>query len=609
MIISCIYLISTFNFVLNQEAVSGDSLIAIAYDYYQNGAYSKAIIYEKRAAAYFEALGAPERSSNSLNDVGLYYFLLGDYDSSLLYYQKALALDLVLSDSSRQLRRYKNIGIVYERKGRHDQALDYYFKAAAIGRNIGDSAQIARLSNEIGIIYKQQNRLALAIPHLHEALKIFQRQNDTLNVARALNNLGGAQLKLDVDSAIWYFSKSLKIKRVNRKYGNLGTALQNLGEAYQALFMYDSAEHYYRSALDLKLKEGNPQLIIYTANHLVNLALLRSRFKEANEFLAISEGYFFQATSRNLQAEYYLLKSRLFDSLNQPLEAYEYYRKWNVLQDSLFQTERLDVLNQLSDYEKEVVLSEKELAEKELQLAQQENEQRALRVRYLWGTVGLISVVALAISWLAFRIRKQRNHIEFLLKGFHHGIKNHLQIISALLEAQADISEEQISKSLREAQIRIEAVVGIYRRLYLKNEFQYVGQQEYLEELVDNTAMVFGYRNVVDKRVNAWVNDLDAETSIMMGLIINEVLTNAFKHGLQEVTNPVIEIDLEKKESMYYLHIADNSLIKQLPATSIRTFGMQLIQSLSATLKAAHEFQVNNGLHFYLNFQLVKRGH
>ena len=586
----------------------GDSLIRQANKYYQIQDYKNAILFERRAAQYFNSINDYEKQSNCLNDVGLYFYLSGRYESSLFYYEKALQTDINLQDSGRILRRYKNIGIVYKKTGRYEQALQYYLQAAEIGWQIGDTIQIGKLSNEIGIIFNEQDKPREALPYFHHAITIFQSQGDSLGHTRALNNLGAVYFEMnEIDSAIFYFAKTLEIKQQSKKFGSAGVALQNIGRSYLALDQYDSAAYYLQAALTYKLENDNAQSIALTANNLARLYLQQSQFDVANQFLTISEEYLSKTTSRNVLAEYLLLKSQLLDSLKQPVRAYEFYRKWNLLQDSLFQTERVQVLDQLNTYEKELIISEKELTEKDLLLAQQENEQSALRSQFQWVVIIFISMGVLLVSILALRIRKQRNHIEFLLRGFHHGIKNHLQIISALLEAQADISDQAISQSLREAQIRIEAVIGIYRRLYLKNEFSYIDQQEYLEELVDNSALVFGKRHVLQKRVISLVRDMDAETSIMMGLIINEVLTNAFKYGLQNIEQPSIEIDLHKTDTKYALYIADNSQTPRAPEISGKSFGMQLIQSLSGTLKAVYQFKVNNGLHFYLNFHQLEK--
>ncbi len=589
--------------VFSQQSM-GDSLVAIANKHYTERAYRLAIPFERAALEYFMKSNDSLRMSSSLNDIGLYHFLLGDYDSSLVYYKKSLTIDKQLKQFRRIISRYKNLGITYRNMGEYVPAIKYYRQALTLSEEHGIEKEKASLNNVLGNLLISQRRPKEALIYFKQARSSFLQRGDTSNYGRVFNNIGNAFFQLiEYDSALKYYDEALNFKRKYNNSADLGSSLSNIGQVLMKMQIYDSASYFLMKAYHWKEQEDNPRNLAHTTIDLAELSLLKSDLTNASKYLEISRDNISNLMDRNLLAQYYLLRSQLLDALQRPMEAYEYYRKWNTLQDSLYQVERIEVLSQLAEYEKDIVISEKEIAEKELRLSRNQTEQQKLISFYQWGAIIFISMLAIVIGVLGYRSREQRNHIQFLLRGFHHGINNHLQIISALLETQANLSEDEIANSLRDVQRRIEAVIGIYRRLYLANEFQYVDQQSYLEELVDNTAFVFNKRDALQKRVTTMVENIDAEKSIMMGLIINEVLTNAFKYGLKDMSNPFVEINLIRHGELYDLRVSDNGQSTTLPTLSDQSFGMQLIHSFTKKLQAEHKFYIDQGMHFEMSFR------
>lgn len=426
------------------------------------------------AGEYFSSRGEKARYGSNLNNIGLYFFLLGKYDSSLFFYGESLEIYTKLDDQKKVASRLKNIGIVHRELGNYSLAIDHYLKALEISQNLKDTVQTGRLSNEIGNLLISQGRPDKAVPHFQAAIRLFEYQKDTLGISRSLNNLGSAYFHLpQLDSALVKYREAYHLKQSSLSNTGIGVTLNNLGETYLAMNRLDSAYHYLIKALLNKKITGNPKSLALTTNNLAKLFLMKSDFIKSGQFLDQSKDHLSNVSSRNILAEYYGLTSQLYDSLGLHLQAYDYYKKWNQLQDSLFQAERLQVLNQLNEYEKEVLTNEKVVVQKEVALLKSEAEKQRLLNYIQYGLIGFVSLTAIVVSILALRIHRHRNHIKGLLHSLHHGVKNHLQIISALFQEQASVSEEQIAVSLKEANARIDAVIGIHRRLYMKNSFQY----------------------------------------------------------------------------------------------------------------------------------------
>lgn len=123
--------------------------------------------------------------------------------------------------------------------------------------------------------------------------------------------------------------------------------------------------------------------------------------------------------------------------------------------------------------------------------------------------------------------------------------------------------------------------------------------------MIDNNALVFGKLGQMKCSVHTNLSNINAEASINIGLIANEVITNAFKHSLSAHPNPEIHVVFEKQENQYRLHIQDNGGAKSPPSIeSVESFGMQLIASLATALKGDYRFYIEEGVHFELFFQL-----
>ena len=171
-------------------------------------------------------------------------------------------------------------------------------------------------------------------------------------------------------------------------------------------------------------------------------------------------------------------------------------------------------------------------------------------------------------------------------------------MISGMFGAQTDLSVADIAV-LDEAKTRVEAVNGIHRRLYRQDEYEFVNMHEYLEELVDNNALVFGLFNKIDKQLEISAQIMEIDKAISVGLIANEVLTNAFKYGLQETQEPVLKIVLEKVLKGYRMVIFNNASTDNSTGGG---FGGELINRLAQNLKGQVQIAKGEGFQFELVF-------
>ena len=249
-----------------------------------------------------------------------------------------------------------------------------------------------------------------------------------------------------------------------------------------------------------------------------------------------------------------------------------------------------------------------ETARKEQQLSAKES-QIALQRSVLWvSVISLIIVIGLLI-WVYFTYQKVKfkNHkIEMLMRELHHRVKNNLQVISSLLGLQSmKLEDHKAQKAVREGKERIRAMSLIHQKLYQDENITSINIKDYMENLVDELAASYGYKDKAQLSIAIPDIDMDADTTLPLGLIVNELVSNAFKYAFSDIEKPVLALSLEEKKDEFHLILTDNG--KGLPMNfsfdNAQSFGLKLVNLLVKQLKGQLNVSSQDGLSFQIVFK------
>ncbi len=198
---------------------------------------------------------------------------------------------------------------------------------------------------------------------------------------------------------------------------------------------------------------------------------------------------------------------------------------------------------------------------------------------------------------------------EVLLQEVHHRVKNNMQIISSILNLEADdVALPEIEDVLLSSQSRIRAMSLIHEKLYHSDDVTVVDLSDYTEnlcrELVNFTAAQEESRPHLHFSFDEVFTGIDF--AIPYGLIINELLINSLKHAFKEIESPEIEVKLHKRKGKIELKLSDNGvgLPRDLDVINPGTLGMQLIRSLCEQLAGELEVESEAGTVFTIRFPL-----
>lgn len=211
------------------------------------------------------------------------------------------------------------------------------------------------------------------------------------------------------------------------------------------------------------------------------------------------------------------------------------------------------------------------------------------------------------------RLKVSVQEKEALLKEVHHRVKNNLQVISSLLDFQAQhIQEPQAIKSFQASQNRVKSIALIHEKLYQSERFAQVNLADYIYSLT--THLVHAYTLNPDNISLQFQLDevlCNLDVALPCGLLINELVSNALKHGLPGnakgkiwVELKLLVIDAEFNSPQFCLIVGNDGIkLSELPSVdSLKSVGFQLIYALIQQLHGQIEIEQSRGTEFKIRF-------
>lgn len=207
------------------------------------------------------------------------------------------------------------------------------------------------------------------------------------------------------------------------------------------------------------------------------------------------------------------------------------------------------------------------------------------------------------------RLRSSNLQKELLLKEIHHRVKNNLQIITSLLRLQSNsIDDERITELLDTSLNRINSMALVHDLLYRSSDLSKISFEDYLERLLKSILDSFERPErtvVLDIQADGF--EFNISTSILLGLLINELVTNSLKHGFSNQNSGKVYLKIEKTgENSYSIDYGDNGKGFEMveDVDKIDSLGLSLIHNLVDQLNGSiSKMEEKEGAHFNIQFQ------
>ncbi len=203
-------------------------------------------------------------------------------------------------------------------------------------------------------------------------------------------------------------------------------------------------------------------------------------------------------------------------------------------------------------------------------------------------------------------IKKLLNEKEILLHEVHHRIKNNMNTIAGLLYLQAESIENDLASSaLKEAHSRVLSMMLIYDKLFRSNDFNNISTAGYLPDLI--TGIIQTFPNFGHVQIKTEIEDcvMGTNTLVPVGIIINELITNAYKYAFKGIEQGLINISfLKRGDNLFEIIVKDNG--KGLPDSIVvgesTGFGLNLVYLLTEQMHGKVEVVRGEGTEFRIKF-------
>lgn len=206
------------------------------------------------------------------------------------------------------------------------------------------------------------------------------------------------------------------------------------------------------------------------------------------------------------------------------------------------------------------------------------------------------------------QLKRSLEEKEILMREIHHRVKNNMQLMLSLLRLQSrQVKDKEASEILGVWRNRIRTIALIHEKLYSSEDMTRINFKDYIQVLAVSLFHAFEVKES-EIQLNNKVEDvfLDINAAIPLGLIVNELISNAIKHAFPDKRSSKIDLEMYlENEEHYILIIEDNGVgIKEkIDVRNPQSLGLQLVNDLIEQIGGSFDFDGRNGTSFRISFK------
>jgi len=591
--------------------------------------------YYKSAASLYKTIGNTQEyigMEKAVADVQLNMGMLKESESGLL---SVLNQYKALGYKNLQFT-YDLLSVVYRMQGKLKESLSNSLLAIKYMKITGSDASKGYFLNNLGSAYAELGNTPESVKAYQKSLEAMQYQNPEARLS-SLKMLSDGLIReghiREVLSLSDIYDSDYKRPLAKVIFATIR------GNAYNSLKKYDIAEQYYLQMIHWESKMQSN--FFHSAESFYTIAQFYAQRKDFaksnfyyNKVLALPKGVMPLSNIRNIYYNLYQADS----AQNNLQSAIVNYKKYKRINDSLVDARsNHDIQELLIQYQANQKEQDNELLRKE-SILQKNKLQKAE-----WFTkvtvIGLFALlVIVSLSLYGYRNRQKANRLlvshqqeielkndslqnlinkqtklltekEWLIKEIHHRIKNNLQVITSLLNAQSNyLQNDAALAAIKDSQNRIQSISLIHQKLFQSDNVALINIHSYIVELMKFLCDTFHVNQRIQFEFNVPEIELDIVQAMPLGLIINEAITNVIKYAFPDNTKGKVIISFaDLKNGFYLFSIEDNGVGLQNinEETDTSSLGTTLIKGLGEQLGGKVNIRSINGVKISLQFPSI----
>ncbi len=531
------------------------------------------------------------------------------------------------------------LGHAYNTIGDFEQALSVAMESLKIFSSNGNDDYEANVHSLIGMLYFYLENFDSAINHLETALEIRQQSGDQLQIANAVTNLGNLMgITGNFPQALEYYQSALKIREATNDLGGKSQLYNNIANVYLAMDELDKVLPYREKALAIDRETGDSWQIALKTYNLAEYYLIINEPEKAYPFIIESKSIAEDLENRGLIDDNIHFLAWYYELIQDYDNALKYQKLYT---QSIKETFSLELSDQVGEMK---VKYETEKKEKEAQTAKIQLKTAYTQKLALIFIVVIMLIIAIFILILFYKKKRDSQLLErlieartkelliakeraeeneekiktnllektALLQELFHRTKNNMAIISAILSMESGrTNNEYLKNTFRDIKNKIQAMSLVQNKLYKSGNLSNINFKEYIQDLYTVIRQSFG---VNPDKINITYDlqdvNISIDSAVPLGLVINELLSNIFKHAFPEDKGDINIKLLKNDEGFIHLSLSDNGvgLPPNYDPRKNALMGLTTVFSIiDKQLKGEINTDTSNGLAWFITINDSKR--
>lgn len=584
--------------VIDYKEAIANTYHNMANVYNNTSNYPEALKYNFASLKIREGIKDRFGIARSYNNLGIVSTKIRNYKDALKYYTIALEIRKELNDKRELSTSYNNLGILHENSGNYKQALINYFEVVEISKELNNKHGLASVYFNIGIVYNSIGDFDKSIEYNLMALDLQKSMSNKFGVARCYINAAVTNKALrKFQFSKEYLDSAIKLSK------EIG-AKQLIRDSYKLLSEVDSLEFDWNNAFNHYIIYTQYKDSIINKDNLEKMKQSQIQYElekkdlEYQKLIALNEiqfEYKQKQSAANSEKERQRLKYE--QKIKEQKLNYEYSKKITKVKD---------------EQKQQVALNEMLASENKLMIQNSKNE---FIIRCLM-ILASVAFVGFGINYYKnynrqkaanIIIAKQGEDLRALLQELNHRVKNNFQTVASMLKMQSRSLEDKTTVAiLNQTSNRFLSISSVHEKFYQLESFSGLPIKDFLYDIVANISYQF---DVANDKFEFKITDhsslqTNIQTVLPLVLIVNELVTNSFKHAYNAHNLLLMHIViLQIKKNKYQLVYSDNGPGLPLNFASSNKFGLKLLNLFAEQLKGNIQFSNENGVVVTLVFE------
>ncbi|WP_341225726.1 histidine kinase dimerization/phosphoacceptor domain -containing protein [uncultured Arcticibacterium sp.] len=578
-----------------------------------------------------KATKKPLTIAKTYKELANWHFLsISSENNDSIYYYDNQALQFFLQTDQKELitDAYKTVAVDLDLMQKYAEAEVQFFKGLEVAKSFDYQKGINSIHASLSRLYTNTKDYESALKYSDMVVAAYKKEENTHPLIRALLASSNIYVKTErAKKALEVVNEALAlVPKLPEKYQNSETFNVRAwrAQAHRALKQYDEALADFKFSWKGMQDIYGDKMANGWKGGIGSIYYLQGKYAEAIPYLKDYVEHFNNKKVYNSEElkDHYIWLAESYKAVKKSDLAFKYLAEGKDITINSLQQETEALKNELRvKYETEQK-DEKIFSQSELIKQQQKNQ-------LLSYIVGGLLFVFLSGLFYTYRKNKKKNiqleelnnnlevtnvqldkrnaENELLLKEIHHRVKNNLEIVSGLLELQSSqIDDPSVQAAMLSSQNRVHSMGIIHQKLYQSEHLTSIEMRDYFVNLGENILNSFSTDGNVKIECDMPELVLDVDTAISVGLIANELLTNAFKYAFEGKDSGKIEITMKSNgpnDDNLELNITDDGIGKNADNPAKGTgFGTMLIDLLTKQLNGTISYKNENGTKVSLIF-------